>query len=309
MEADFKGWVTKAGVKCSDGRTIMANAFQHQDKARVPLVWQHGHTDPTNVLGHVILENRNEGVYGYGFFNNTDKAEHAHSLLEHDDIDSMSIWANELMERNGRVMHGTVREVSLVLSGANPGAKIESVTIRHSDGVDEPLEDEAIIYTGEGIEHEEPEPEPAVQHADANTDGGSNSDPTIQDIYDSMNDDQKQVLHYMVGEALAEAATNAEHSNVDDKDGEDNNVSRNVFENTGGSTATKAPVLSHSDFEEINAISKKEGSLKAALTEWGMQHGIENIEVLFPEATQLTAAPEFFARRQDWVNGVLQGRS
>ena len=148
MEPDFSGYATKAGLQCSDGRTIMPGAFKHQDKMRVPLVWQHGHSDPENVLGHAILENRDDGVYTYGFFNKSAKAVHAKTLLDHGDINMLSIWANELVERAGKVLHGAIREVSLVLSGANPGALIENVTIRHSDGENTLLEDEVIIYTG-----------------------------------------------------------------------------------------------------------------------------------------------------------------
>jgi hypothetical protein len=148
----FSGYATKAGLKCSDGRTIMPDAFKHQDKMRVPLVWQHGHSDPENVLGHAVLEHRDDGVYTYGFFNNSGKASHAKGLVEHKDITMLSIWANDLIERSGRVLHGAIREVSLVLSGANPGAIIENVTIHHADGDDVTLDDEVIIYTGIEIE-------------------------------------------------------------------------------------------------------------------------------------------------------------
>jgi HK97 family phage prohead protease len=147
MEADFSGYATKAGLKCSDGRTIMPGAFKHQDQMQVPLVWQHGHSDPENVLGHATLENREDGVYAYGYFNNSPKAVHSKQLVDHRDITMLSIWANELVERAGRVLHGAIREVSLVLSGAT-GALIENVTIRHSDGEEITLEDEVITHTG-----------------------------------------------------------------------------------------------------------------------------------------------------------------
>lgn len=142
MEADFSGYATKAGLKCSDGRTIMPDAFKHQDSMKVPLVWQHGHSDPENVLGHVLLENREDGVYAYGFFNDSAKAKHAKGAVEHKDITMLSIWANDLIERSKRVLHGAIREVSLVLSGANPGALIQNVTIRHSDNDETVLDDE-----------------------------------------------------------------------------------------------------------------------------------------------------------------------
>ena len=194
MEADFSGYATKAGLKCSDGRTILPNAFQHQDTMTVPLVWQHGHNNPENVLGHAVLENREDGVYCYAYFNGSSKATHAKELVEHKDISMMSIWANDLIERGKRVMHGVIREVSLVLSGANPGALIDNITIRHGDMDDTMLDDEAIIYTGLEFEHSNL----ALTHAD-----GANSGATIQDVYDSMSPEQQEVCHFLIGQALA----------------------------------------------------------------------------------------------------------
>jgi hypothetical protein len=312
MEADFRGWATKAGIKCSDGRTIMPNAFQHQDKMQVPLVYQHGHSDPENVLGHAILENRGEeGVYCYGFFNESAKAAHSRILVEHKDINHLSIWANQLVERSGRVLHGAIREVSLVLSGANPGALIENVTIRHGDGDETTLDDEVIIYTEDELElsdeeaeekeEKSEEKEPELTHAD---DDGE----TIKDIYDSMSEKQKEVLHYMVGQAIESDGGDLEQGNLDDEtntDKEGSTMSRNVFEKDETDTT---PVLSHSDMIDIVASAEKsKGTLKEAVEEYALAHGINDIEVLFPEATQLTAAPEFFARRMEWVNGVLSG--
>jgi HK97 family phage major capsid protein/HK97 family phage prohead protease len=303
MEPDFSGYATKAGLKCSDGRTILPGAFKHQDKARVPLVWQHGHSDPENVLGHTILENRDDGVYAYGYFNETAKATHAKGLLSHGDINMLSIWANELIERSGRVLHGSIREVSLVLSGANPGAVIETVSIRHGDDGDEVLDDEAIIYTGLEIEH-------------ADTGGDTNppdvGGETIQDVYDTMNEKQKQVLHYMLGQALGELGSeDMQQDNVDDKtddqnDKEGTGMTRNVFE-TGGQKETDQPVLSHADMKGILADATKTGSLKTAVENYSLSHGINQIDTLFPEATALTTAPEFFTRRTEWVNSVLNG--
>lgn len=304
MEADFSGYATKTGLKCSDGRTIMPGAFQHQDKARVPLVWQHGHSDPENVLGHAILEGRDDGVYAYGFFNKSGKATHAKGLIEHGDINMLSIWANELVERSGRVLHGAIREVSLVLSGANPGALIENVTIRHGDGDDMTLEDEVIIYTGVELDHVDVEKADDVSHAD-------NPDETIQDVYDTMTDKQKQVLHYMLGQALSAAAEDtggsAAQSNLDDDstDQEGKPMTRNVFENDEKDTPTGS--LSHSDIQGILADATKTGSLKAAVENYALAHGISQIDTLFPEARALTSAPEFFTRRTEWVNSVLSG--
>jgi hypothetical protein len=305
MEPDFKGWATKAGLKCSDGRTIMDGAFKHQDKMKVPLVWHHGgRQDPTNVLGHAILENRDgEGVYCYGFFNATPSAQQARDLLEHGDIEALSIWANQLVERNSRVMHGDIREVSLVLSGANPGALVESVTIRHSDGDEEVLDDEAIIYSGEEIEVDE------VAHED----GGDG--PTIEEVYNSMTDEQKQVVHFMVGEALGEGGDGLEQKDndqgIEHQEGKDMSKSRNVFEKDAdgkdGGISPERELLHENLSELMKKAEKQKDSFKAVLEEWGLEHGINDIEVLFPEATQLTAAPEFFGRRTEWVNGVLSG--
>lgn len=302
MEADFKGWATKAGLRCTDGRTIMPDAFAHQDKMQVPLVWQHGHSDPENVLGHALLENRKEGVYAYCFFNKSNKAAHAATLVDHKDIRYMSIWANQLVERNGQVFHGAIREVSLVLAGANPGAVIESVTIRHSDGDTTTLEDEVIVFSGEEVE--------VIQHADGGDSGSGGSDPTIQEIYDSMTEEQQQVLHYMVGAALEEAGAGGDGSLQQDglngnNEQEGSGMTRNIFEGAGDKTTT--PVISHDDMKAIVASAEKLGSFKDAVEEYALAHGINDIEVLFPEATQLTAAPEFFARRTEWVNVVLGG--
>jgi HK97 family phage prohead protease len=319
MEADFSGYATKAGLKCSDGRTIMSGAFKHQDKMKVPLVWQHGHSDPENVLGHTMLEHREDGVYAYGFFNGTGKATHAKSLIEHGDINMLSIWANELVERSGRVLHGAIREVSLVLSGANPGALIENVTIRHSDGGEDTLDDEVIIYTGLELEHKDTpveETDEIVEHADDNTD-----DETIQDVYDSMTDKQKQVLHYMLGQALEVTDESVKQDNIQDdneeiiqQDNVENNntdqegttMTRNVFE----SDEVKKPerhVLSHSDIQGIVADATKMGSLKDAVEAYAISHGINDIDILFPDAKAVSNIPEFISRRMEWVNRLLSG--
>lgn len=311
MEADFSGYATKAGLKCSDGRTIMPDAFKHQDTTKVPLVWQHGHNDPENVLGHALLENREDGVYAFGFFNSSGKAEHARGLVEHGDISMMSIWANDLIERAGRVLHGAIREVSLVLSGANPGALIENVTIRHSNDEESVLEDEAIIYTGLAIRRTEPEP--ALSHADEDEDEDDDGE-TVQDVYDSMSEKQKNVLHYMIGEAL-ESAGAAEHSNVGNDEKDDNNddqkgstMKHNVFENDAKPEGTPSVSLSHSDMAGIVADATKSGSLKEAVENYALAHGIENLELLFPEARNLDGGPPAWIKRQtEWVGSVLGG--
>jgi hypothetical protein len=322
MEADFSGYATKAGLKCSDGRTIMPGAFKHQDQERVPLVWQHGHTDPENVLGHAILESRDGDVYAYGFFNSSGKAAHARGLVEHKDVTMLSIWANQLVERSGRVLHGAIREVSLVLSGANPGALIENVTIRHADGSSDDLEDEAIIYTGLSLESgfiEEPDPVEDVEHAaqDTPTDNQP-TDETIQDVYDSMSQKQKDVLHFMVGQAIETTQEDLSQSDIetsetdvstDDSDDEEGNeMTRNVFEKDETDAATSSNyVLSHSDVKDIVSDASKNGSLKDAVENFALAHGITDIDVLFPDAMALDKIPEFLKRRTEWVSKVLGG--
>lgn len=345
MEPDFSGWATKAGIKCSDGRTIMPNAFQHQDKMQVPLVWQHGHTDPENVLGHAILEARDEGIYAYGFFNDTPKAQHAKSLVRHMDIKNLSIWANQLVERSSKVLHGAIREVSLVLSGANPGAVIENVSIRHSDGMVDELDDEAIIYTGLEFEHSELEEEELEETKEEETeevdpaikalfdslndeqkeifnslvnDEGEESeeekklalqhaselgdDPTIAEVYESMTPEQQTVLHYLVGQAIEMAS--AEDMNHSEK-GTEEMAHQNVFEKKDDEIVKHT--LSHSDIEGIMADATRTGSLKDAVEGYALQHGIEDIDVLFPDAQNVESVPDFLKRRTEWVNVVLDG--
>lgn len=308
MESDFSGYATKANLKCTDGRTIMPNAFQHQDNSRVPLVWQHGHNDPENVLGHAILENREDGVYAYGFFNESTKASHAKGLLEHQDINMMSIWANNLIERSGKVIHGAIREVSLVLSGANPGALIESVTIRHSDGDEYTVDDEAIIYTGLEIElkHESGNKMAMTESAPAASAATDNSDMTVQDIYETMNEAQKEVLHYMVGEAIdsvqqsdiTEEDNTIEHGNI-----EGESQMTNVFEKNGGGEVSST--ISHSDIQGIVADATKNGSLRGAVENFALTHGITDIDILFPEARSVDTLPEWNSRRVEWVGSLL----
>jgi hypothetical protein len=332
MECDFSGWATKADIRCSDGRTIMPNAFQHQDSMQVPLVWQHGHNDPENVLGHAILEHRPEGVYTYCFFNSTAKAKHAAELVQHKDINQMSIWANELMERSKRVLHGAIKEVSLVLSGANPGALIDNITIRHSDGEDELLDEEAIITTGLEFEHsdfkvsDDSDSDEDVTHTDSDVNVNdlvtaevqrqlelqhASEDMTVQDIYDSMSEDQKQVLHYMVGVALEGDSTLSQSDLGDETDDQEGSTEmrHNVFENDGGKGSGPELVISHDDMKGIisSATGRGDGSLKAAVQEYALSHGIESIDLLFPDAVNVNKTPELFGRRTEWVAKLMGG--
>jgi Caudovirus prohead serine protease len=310
---DFSGYATKAGLKCSDGRIIMPDAFKHQDQTTVPLVWQHNHNEPTNVLGHAILEHREDGVYAYGFFNDSDTAKNARTLVTHGDIKSLSIYANQLTEKSKQVLHGFIRELSLVLSGANPGALIDNITIAHQDGDFVTLDDEAIIYTGLELNHEsdpKTSDEP-VEHAE------DEEGPSVQEVYDSMTAEQKEVVHYMVGAALQDAVSHSDDDEVahsdggsaestDDNEKDGRRMSRNVFEQKRGESEEKH-VLTHDAIKGIVEDAQRVGSLKEAVEAYALQHGIDNIEVLFPDARNVTDTPEFDARRVEWVSGVING--
>jgi hypothetical protein len=308
MEADFGGYATKAGLKCSDGRTIMPDAFKHQDRVTVPLVWQHGHNTPSNVLGHAVLENREDGVYAYAYFNDTQPADHAKKLVHHRDIKALSIWANQLIERGGRVLHGMIREVSLVFSGANPGALIDTINIRHSDGSNDIVEDEAIIYTGLDIElfHSED----TMNKGDSKmTD--TNNDLTVQDVYESMTQEQKDVVAYMVQTALEDASTMAQSAiNTEEIKATLNEIkegitmSHNVFDQ---SESTNKHVVSHADVKSVLDDAKKRGSFKEAIYDYGLVHGITDVDVLFPDAKNVLSQPEWNKRRTEWVTNFLNG--
>jgi capsid protein/prohead serine protease len=328
MEADFSGWATKAGLVCSDGRTITPQAFQHMNGVQVPLVWKHGHDSIDNVLGHVLLETREEGVYCYGFFNDLTQGVNAKKLVQHKDLDSLSIWANNLVEKmigkSKQVLHGMIREVSLVLAGANPGAKIDYIAIQHGEGGDlEELADEAIIHTGLPIEFEQQASDEDLEHE------------TIQEVYDSFTELQKTVVHYMIGAALEQGqAGEATHSGTDSEKEkveeapkepespveeptveedlthqEGSTMTRNVFELKGGTQGgvATATTLSHDDMKGIFADAVKRGSLREAVENYAVAHGIDDIDVLFPNARTLTDTPEFIKRRTEWVANVLNG--
>lgn len=332
MEPDFAGWATKAGIRCADGRTIMPNAFSNQDKATVPLVWQHGHGSPKNVIGHAVLEARPEGVYAYGFFNDTAEGKHAKSLVVHKDIDSLSIWANGLIEKAKQVMHGVIREVSLVLSGANPGAKIEHITIAHGDGGEVELEDEAIIFTGLELEHSaSPDVDlEAVAAAQAAAQAAADAEgededlshaadgETVQDIFNTLSDKQKNVVYFMIGQALED--NSAAHSDLDDDDDPNNTdadpgnqegndpmsgtVRHSVFDQSP-ENQQDTDVLTHDALVEIAELAPIRGSLKMAVKEYALSHGIENIDVMFPDAQNVQGTPDWLARRVEWVGSFL----
>lgn len=323
MEPDFQGYATKNGLKCADGRVIMPNAFEHQDTMRVPLVWQHDHRDPENVLGHVILKNREDGVWVDAYFNATAKGKHAKHLVSHEDITQMSIWANQLIERAKRVTHGVIKEVSLVLSGANPGALIDPITIRHGDDDLEELVDEAIIYTGTQLIHneaEEPaesgaeEPEPMAENEEPEGDDGA----TVADVLEDMSDEQQTVVNFLVGEALEAGASEASKASDESESTEDvveqGNMSskelhmggHNVFEGND-SEGDQGYELSHDDMKGILEDAKDRGSVGKAVKDFALEHGIDNIDILFPDAQSVQNQPDMLRRRTEWVQKFLGG--
>lgn len=321
VKPDFSGWATKANLKCSDGRIILPGAFSHQDKVQVPLVWQHGHSEPGNVLGHTVLENRDEGVYCYGYFNESTQAQNAKTLVSHKDITALSIFANQLVEKAKKVSHGLIREVSLVLAGANPGALIDNIELQHGDGDMVTLEDEAVIYTGLDLTHGDEVPEPGTTPPPETTppegepgEEGEEGDPTVQDVYDSMSDEQKEVVHQLVGAALDGSATQTEvvHSNGEGTTNEEKDkrtMKRNVFEqqNGGSGNGAEKHELSHDAIKGIVDDANRLGSLKEAVEAYAIKHGIENIDILFPDARSVTQTPEFDKRRTEWVAAVING--
>src|SRR5215207_1937446 len=286
-EADFSGYATKAGLKCSDGRTIMPDAFKHMDGEKVPLVWQHGHNSPSNILGHALLEAKDGHLYAHGFFNDTPEGQNSKLLVEHGDIKRLSIYANNLVEKvlsaGKNVIHGMVREVSLVVAGANPGAVIDYVNLAHGNGEFEILEDEAIIHTGIEIE---------LHHAEETVE--EETSKTAQEIYDSLSDEQRDVVHYMISQALEAGEASAAHSDdasgeekenqtdeeSDDKAGEEalshqegnDEMSSNVFEQND----TKAEIkhtLTGDDVQGIIKHAQQLGSLKDAVEAYALKHG------------------------------------
>ena len=356
---DFSGWATRANLLCSDGRIIRKDAFKHCDGETVPLVWNHQHKDPNEVLGHALLENREDGVYAYCTFNDTESGKTAKLLVQHGDVNQLSIYANKLKQQGCNVIHGAIREVSLVLAGANPGAYIESVMM-HGEESDEA----GVIFTGEFIENvdsifhaeteKKGEPEMAEETKKTNTSEESDKEETVADVFGTLSEKQKTVVYAMIGQALEDAANEAKHSDVEDveeieseeeiahaeedseetvadvfntltekqktvvyamigqalEDAENEKVEHsegghldmkhNVFDQE---EVMMDNVLSHADMAEILAEAKREGSLKEAV----LAHGIEDIDVMFPDHQALNNEPGFIKRNDDWVAKVLGG--
>lgn len=300
MDYDFSGWATRNNIRCSDGRTIKQDAFKHNDGDVVPLVWNHAHNEPTNVLGHALLENRPEGVYTYCKFNDTASGINAKTLVEHGDVTALSIYANKLKQNGGDVLHGAIREVSLVLAGANPGAYIDSVILHGEDS-----EDSAIIYSGESLtlaHAKQDEEEVVVEETKTKEESPKEqkeeetkmpqNEKTVQDVLDSMSEEQLNVLYYLVGQA-------AEGGNADEG-GED--MKHNVFDND-----YEENTLSHADIEQIFADGKRFGSLKESFLAHAETYGIDDINYLFPEDKAISATPDFVSREMTWVQKVMNG--
>lgn len=300
-EFDFGGYATKSGLKCTDGRTILADAFKTNDGTKVPLVWQHQHNSPENVLGHAVLENRADGVYAYCKFNDTQAGTDAKILVMHKDVDALSIYANQLVEK-GKIVHGgSIREVSLVLSGANPGALIDYLNLVHGEGQSE---SEAIIYSGEPITTELVAP--VVEHADAPV--TPVADKTVGDIFNSMTDEQKTVVYALFGKAMSEQPLDMAQSNL--TEGDPKTMKKNVFEGQNGENAenqSEGKTLTHAQILEILSDAQKTGSLRESFLAHAVTYGIENIDYLFPDAKNVTNAPEFVKRDTAWVSAWMSG--
>ena len=350
---DFSGWATKYGIKCTDGRTILPGAFSEMEGKKVPIVWGHIHDDPDMVLGHAFLFNRPEGIWTEGYFNNNPKAQSTKETLRNGDVDGLSIYANELKHVNGRqVQHGNIRELSVVLAGANKGATIENVLLAHGDLVDE-LDDEAIIYSDdtplwhdedsarrqkETLKHEDEEEdsddseEEDSEDEEEDEEMANKQDATVEEIWDSMTEEQKNVVYYMLGEALeGQGEDDAEEGEEEyeeeavahsDDEGDEDTMKENVFYRND--KVTPDDVLSHEDQKKIIERGVKLGSMKEAWEEalennetlshdvfnddgTKQTYGIANIDYLFPDYYELNDRPDFIRRPDDWVNVVLNG--
>lgn len=297
---DFCGWATRNDLKCSDGRVIRRDAFKHNDGQKVPMVWNHQHNDPNEVLGHALLENREEGVYAYCKFNDTESGKTAKLLVQHGDVNALSIYANQLEQQGPNVMHGNIRELSLVLAGANPGAFIESI-IKHGEESDE----EGIIYTGEKLvlshsEDESKEEKKDESKEEKKDESKSDDEKTIEDVLKTLNEEQKNALYAIVGQAVSHSDDNDEN----EEDEEDTEMKHNLFDKE---TEQQENTLSHDAMETIIGDAKRYGSLKESFLAHAEEYGIKEIETLFPEPKSLNNPPEFIKRETGWVQKVMSG--
>ena len=310
---DFSGWATRSNIKCSDGRTIMNDAFKENNGQKVPLVWNHQHDDPSEVLGHALLENRSDGVYAYCKFNNTESGQNAKALVQNGDVDKLSIYANKLKTVANNVIHGCIREVSLVLAGANPGAYIDSVIV-HGEGSE--IEEEGVIYTSENID--------VIEHADSSDDKESkkdekeetvkmeNKDPekkeeqkkdkTVQEVFDTLNEEQKDAVYAIVGQAVEDAKKDSSDDEENNKEeGENEDMKHNVFDKDDNQE-----VLMHSEMiNEAIRDAKKYGSMKESFLAHAEANNMENYEILFPDATELYKEPRVIEEDRSWVAKVM----
>lgn len=310
---DFGGWATRNNIQCSDGRTIMKDAFKQNDGQKVPLVWNHQHNDPSEILGHALLENRDDGVYAYCKFNDTESGQTAKSLVMNGDVDKLSIYANKLKSQMNNVVHGCIREVSLVLAGANPGAYIDSVIV-HGEGAD--AEEEVVIYNdgeislSEEDDNDDSEEIPnneEIEHSDDtnkekedSTKMDEKKEKTVQEVIDTMNEEQKNAMYAIVGQALEDQA-NGNGDNADEEDGGEETMKHNVFDNDN-----KDEVLQHSEIiAEAMADGKKYGSLRESFIQHAAINNIQNLDKLFPDATELYKEPKMIEKDNSWVAKVM----
>lgn len=294
LEFDFGGYATKNDLQCTDGRVIGKDAFKHHDKQKVPLLWQHGHDAPENVLGHAILENRTDGVYAYCKLNESASAKNVKEMIKHGDVKALSIFANQLKQEGRRVVHGMIKEVSVVLAGANPGAMIDNISFSHSDGSVYTSDDEVVIKADVEIEL----PEVVVQHSDG--------DETVQEVFDTLTEKQKNLVYAMLADALEKG--DVEHSNEGG-----NEMKTNVFENQNGNENDKT-VLAHSELRKnfpnyVQEAMANKTSLKQTVLAHAGTYGIDNIDFLFPDAKSVTPTPEMISRRMEWVPKVVKAAS
>ena len=315
---DFSGWATRNNLKCSDGRVIMKDAFKDNNGQKVPLVWNHQHNEPFNILGHALLENRDEGVYAYCTLNNTDSGRQAKMLIEHGDVSALSIYANQLRQQGPNVIHGAIREVSLVLAGANPGAFIDSI-IKHGEASDE----EAIIYTGEDIAlyHSDENESASMSHADTtkteekgdekktmaeNQTKKTDDEETVADVFNTLTEKQKTVVYAMIGQALedAEGGESEEDDEKDDSKEDNKEMKHNVFDQT---EVYQENTLSHDAMQTIIGDAKRFGSMKESVLQHADTYGIQQIDWLFPDAKNQNMPPEFIKRDTTWVQKVMSG--
>lgn len=305
MKYDFSGYATRNGIRCSDGRTIMKDAFIENDGTTVPLVWQHDHSDPSNILGHCKLENRPDGVYAFGVFNDTPAAQDAKMAVRHGDINAMSIYANHVRQESGLVQHGNIREVSLVLSGANPGAFIDNVTIAHGEEF-ATLDDEVIIFSGQEFAHADSKEEtkgkeaPMAEETTGTKNNKSEEDMTVQDVLDTLNPIQQKVVYALIGMA-AEGDSGEEEV----KQSEGDYGMYNAFESNEDTEIRHADEFVQEELDSVLADARRNGRLSDSVISHAQNYGITNIDILFPDAQAIRNTPDFYGRRTEWVNAVL----